>query len=77
MTSDTALYIGEAGKMLGITPLIPGVTVAFVPAGEALVSDLWEPQSPVPNPATSAPANIFDGGDPPSNPIGALDGGTP
>lgn len=83
MTSDTAMYIGEAGKVLGGVQLIPGVTVANVPAAEALASDLWEPLSPVPAPATSAPTtSVYEGGELPTGAvakpqIGALDGGTP
>jgi hypothetical protein len=76
-TTDTALYIGEGGKYDGGLALISQTTVALVPAGEALLSDLWQPISPVPNPATSLPIPQWDGGTPTSPSTSTLDGGTP
>jgi hypothetical protein len=43
---EKALYVGEGGNFLTDgTPLIPGETIALVPAGEAEASDLWQPVS--------------------------------
>jgi hypothetical protein len=44
--ADLALYVGEAGNVLGDgTELIPHVTVAEVSKGEATASDQWQPIS--------------------------------
>lgn len=78
-TTDTALYIGEAGNKLmpDGTSLIPGVTIANVPNGEAEASDLWVPIDDPNDTTDAAPPSIFDGGSPGSNPLSTLDGGAP
>lgn len=38
-----ALWVGTPSELADKTPLIPGVTVVAIPAGEAEASDNWQP----------------------------------
>lgn len=76
-TTDTALYIGEAGNCLQGLALIPGVTIANVPDGEGQASDLWVPIGDAGDVTDASPAGIFDGAAPSSSALATLDGGAP